>query len=92
MSCTDVGAPDSEIAGFGIILAFAIQGFISVLSSAWSLFLVVKRGNVHAVVDQARKDLYSTKIEIMGKVQMTAANAQVVTGMWNINFLPNKSN
>ena len=93
MSCTHIGSTNADIAGLGVILAFAIQGGISLVLSGWSSFLRdVEAGGPLSTwanaqlrvlgVGKTSKEIYIAKRETIDKILATAADAQVLTGMF----------
>jgi hypothetical protein len=80
MSCVEVGSTNADIAGLGIILAFAIQGFISLILSVWSSYL---QGvlEIDENTDDSAKEIYKAKRGRIDKVLATAADVQTLTGV-----------
>ena len=96
MECVEVGSTNADIAGLGIILAFAIQGFISLVLSAWSFTLrdVLERirstaaeplGLNHQNFAEVHKKRYKAQRVVIDQVLATAADAQTLTGIFQAN-------
>ena len=86
MSCMHIGSTNADIAGLGVILAFAIQGGISLILSGWSCFLqdVEACGPLSTWantqlrvlgVSKTSKEVYKTKRENIDRILATAADA-----------------
>lgn len=94
MSCVQVGSTNADIAGLGVVLAFAIQGGLSLVLSIWSFVLqdmlesgvrsswALNTTKRDRSIDEARKEIYRMQRERIDKILATAADAQVLTGMF----------
>lgn len=95
-----VGSTNADIAGLGVIVAFAAQGGISLVLSAWSFFLLdiekdeplsswVNNPIQNWSIDETRKEIRKLKREKIGTVLATIADTQVLTGMFEL--IPDRS-
>jgi hypothetical protein len=84
-NCVNVGSTNADIAGLGIILAFTIQGFISLVLSVWSFVLrdVLEREteNPRDERNMRRLKRYKVMRKKIDKVLATAADVQTQTGL-----------